>query len=158
MSGPEYDDRRKTRLNGRRPGNDPRTRSHGENPAKRHKSLSEIQLAGDSYKGRPSFTQETKRKVFETTKKKVVDGVTLYQCAATKKFFPRDQMQIDHKVNWEDYGTSGAGYLSESGQVDQASMSRAYNNLENLHVIHASVNASKGKRARPSQSILQRLS
>jgi HNH/ENDO VII superfamily nuclease with conserved GHE residues len=95
---------------------------------------------------RPSWDPNVRKQIFEDARDP--NDEDLYICAMTGESYPKDDMQIDHKQNWEDW-------CRQKADIDDSqSMFEAYNDPRNLRLVHGGVNASKGKRKQPGKNYL----
>ncbi len=97
---------------------------------------------------KPSWNEGTRDAVFDKTpQKKDAKGDTLHECAlgggkcgANGGYHAKEDMEVDHKVPWENYVRANA-------DVDnKEQMSDAFNDMNNLRASCQPCNGSKGNR------------
>jgi HNH/ENDO VII superfamily nuclease with conserved GHE residues len=98
---------------------------------------------------RPSWDNSVRKQIFKDAQDP--NNEDLYICAITGGSYPKDEMQIDHKQDWEQW------CLQHADPRDSVSMFDAYNDPRNLRLLHGGVNASKGKRKQPGKNYLSNM-
>ncbi len=127
-----------------------RPRDHGRNTrSQTDRSSSSVPPQYNESLTRPNWDKDVRARVFADALDSSTD---LYKCAITGRLFPREEMQIDHIKNWEDWCIRNVDDPNNPQQ-----MSDAYNDRRNLRLIHGGVNASKGKGSKPGKSYLKNL-